>query len=194
MARAETSAAVIPTILVLGDSLSAGYGLDAQSGWVSLLQNKLKAEGFAHRVANASLSGDTTSGGLARLPAALDRNKPQIVLIELGGNDGLRGLPLKAMRDNLGRLVELSKAAGAQVMLLEMMIPPNYGAAYTKGFTDSFRQVADAHGAGVVPFFLASIVGQPGAFQDDGIHPTAGSQPAMTDAVWRSLQPLLTKG
>ena len=180
-----------PTILVLGDSLSAGYGLDAQVGWVSLLQSKLKAEGFPHKVANASISGDTTSGGLARLPAALDRNKPQIVLIELGGNDGLRGLPLKAMRENLSTLIDKARASSAQVLLFEIMIPPNYGAAYSKGFSDSFKQVAEAKQVGFVPFFLMPLVGKDGAFQDDGIHPSATSQPVMLDAVWTHLKPLL---
>ncbi|EIT71486.1 hypothetical protein WQQ_16230 [Hydrocarboniphaga effusa AP103] len=188
---AEKTPANQPTILVLGDSLSAGYGLDAQVGWVSLLQSKLKAEGFPHRVANASISGDTTSGGLARLPAALDRNQPQIVLIELGGNDGLRGLPLKAMRENLSTLVDKARAGGAQVLLFEIMIPPNYGAAYTKGFSDSFKQVAEAKQVPLVPFFLLPLVGKDGAFQDDGIHPSAASQPLMLEAVWPRLEPLL---
>ena len=185
-ARAEA-----PAILVLGDSLSAGYGLDAQTGWVSLLQKRLKAAGFPHRVINASTSGDTTSGGVARLPAALDRHKPAIVLIELGGNDGLRALPIKALRDNLGKLADLSRAAGAQVLLMEMRIPSNYGPKYTEGFTASFTEVAKPRKLVVVPFFLASIIGKPGAFQDDGIHPSAASQPAMLEAVWPSLLPLL---
>lgn len=192
-ATVQTARAATPAILVLGDSLSAGYGLDAQAGWVPLLQKRLAAQGYPHRVINASVSGDTTSGGLARLPAALDRHKPAIVLIELGGNDGLRGLPVKTMRANLGKLVDLSRAAGAEVLLLEMRIPPNYGPAYTESFTASFTEVAKPRKAGVVPFFLMSIVGKPGAFQDDGIHPAAISQPAMLDAVWPSLVPLLKR-
>lgn len=180
-----------PVILVLGDSLSAGYGLDAQAGWVALLQKRLDAQGYDYRVVNASISGDTTSGGLARLPSALDRHKPAIVLIELGGNDGLRALPLKAMRDNLTRLADLSLNAGAKVLLLEMRIPPNYGAAYTEGFTRTFGEVSQDRKLTLVPFFLLPLVGVAGAFQDDGIHPSAASQPTMLDAVWPSLKPLL---
>jgi acyl-CoA thioesterase-1 len=175
----------------LGDSLSAGYGIDADAGWVSLLQRRLREQGFAHRVVNASISGDTTSGGLARLPAALDRNQPAIVLVELGGNDGLRALPVKTMRDNLSRIIDLSEQAGARVLLFEIMIPPNYGPAYTKAFTTSFSDLASTRSVGLIPFFLSSFVGQPGAFQEDGIHPTAASQPAMLDAVWPHLKPLL---
>lgn len=182
-----------PAILVLGDSLSAGYGLDAQAGWVTLLQRRLADKGYPHHVVNASISGDTSSGGIARLPVALDRNHPAIVLIELGGNDGLRALPVKALRDNLGKLVDLSRAAGAQVLLLEMRIPSNYGATYTEAFTHSFTEVAQSRKIALVPFFLLSFVGKPGAFQDDNIHPSAASQPAMLDAVWPSLLPLLDK-
>lgn len=180
-----------PIILVLGDSLSAGYGLDAQAGYVALLQQRLDREGYDYRVVNASVSGDTTSGGLARLPPALDRYKPAIVLIELGGNDGLRALPLKALHDNLLKLVDLSLAAQAKVLLLEIRIPPNYGAVYTEGFTRTFGQVAAERKVPLVPFFLMSLVGVPGAFQDDGIHPAAVSQPKMLDALWPSLKPLL---
>ena len=180
-----------PVILVLGDSLSAGYGLDAQTGWVALLQRRLDSEAYDYRVVNASVSGDTTSGGLARLPPALDRHKPAIVLIELGGNDGLRALPLKAMHDNLARLVDLSLAAKAQVLLFEMRIPPNYGAVYSEGFTRTFGQVAAERKVKLLPFFLMPLVGVPGAFQDDGIHPAALSQPKMLDTVWPSLKPLL---
>ncbi|WP_428310816.1 arylesterase [Hydrocarboniphaga sp.] len=180
-----------PIILVLGDSLSAGYGLDAQAGYVALLQQRLDREGYDYRVVNASVSGDTTSGGLARLPPALDRHRPAIVLIELGGNDGLRALPLKALHDNLLKLVDLSLAAQAKVLLLEIRIPPNYGAVYTEGFTRTFGQVAAERKVPLVPFFLMSLVGVPGAFQDDGIHPAAVSQPKMLDALWPSLKTLL---
>lgn len=178
-------------ILVLGDSLSAGYGLDAQTGYVALLQRRLEREAYDYRVVNASVSGDTTSGGLARLPPALDRHKPAIVLIELGGNDGLRALPLKALHDNLGKLVDLSLAAKAKVLLFEIRIPPNYGAVYTEGFTRTFSQVAAERKVPLLPFFLTSLVGVPGAFQDDGIHPSAESQPKMLDALWPGLKPLL---
>lgn len=180
-----------PVILVLGDSLSAGYGLDAQAGYVALLQQRLDREAYSWRVVNASVSGDTTAGGLSRLPPALDRYKPAIVLIELGGNDGLRALPLKALHDNLLKLVDLSLAAKAKVLLLEMRIPPNYGAVYTEGFTRTFGQVAAERKVALLPFFLMSLVGVPGAFQDDGIHPSAESQPKMLDALWPGLKPLL---
>jgi acyl-CoA thioesterase-1 len=180
-----------PVILVLGDSLSAAYGLDAQSGWVALLQARLDREGRRYRVANASVSGETTAGGLARLPSALERHKPAIVLIELGANDGLRALPLKAMQDNLRKLVDLSLAAGARVMIFEMRIPTNYGPAYTDGFLRSFQQVASDRKVALLPFFLLPLVGVPGAFQDDGLHPSAESQPKMLDAVWTGLKSLL---
>jgi acyl-CoA thioesterase-1 len=189
-ARAEPQPAK-PVILVLGDSLSAGYGLDAQTGYVALLQQRLDREAYDYRVVNASVSGDTTSGGLARLPPALDRYKPAIVLIELGGNDGLRALPLKPLHDNLLKLVDLSLAARAKVLLFEIRIPPNYGAVYTEGFTRTFSQVAAERKVPMLPFFLMSLVGMPGAFQDDGIHPAAASQPKMLDALWPSLKPLL---
>jgi acyl-CoA thioesterase-1 len=180
-----------PVLLILGDSLSAGYGLDAQTGYVALLQRRLDSEGYNYHVVNASVSGDTTAGGLTRLPPALDRYRPAIVLIELGGNDGLRALPLKALHDNLGKLVEMSQAAKAKVLLFEIRIPPNYGAVYTDGFAGTFSQVAAERKVPMIPFFLLSLVGVPGAFQDDGIHPAAVSQPKMVDAIWPSLKPLL---
>ena len=175
----------------MGDSLSAAYGIPLESGWVRLLQQRLRQQGYPHRVINGSVSGETTAGGLARLPASLRRHKPEIVLIELGGNDGLRGLPLKQLRINLDRLSRYSRAAGARVALFEMRIPPNYGQTYAQGFQDSFAVVARAHRATVVPFFLARLVEREGMFQDDGIHPTAAGQPLMLDAVWPALEPLL---
>lgn len=179
------------TVLVLGDSLSAGYGLDAGEGWVSLLEQKLKSEGLPHRLINASVSGETTAGGLARLPALLDRHKPAIVLIELGANDGLRALPLKQLRSNLERLVDTTRNAGAEPVLFEMRIPENYGASYTEAFTRSFHEVAQAREAALVPFLLAAIATDPDAFQDDGIHPSAASQPRILELIWPSLAPLL---
>jgi acyl-CoA thioesterase I len=142
-------------------------------------------------VVNGSVSGETTAGGLARLPAALQRHQPAIVLIELGGNDGLRGLPLKQLRANLAALVNRSRAAGAQVLLFEMQIPPNYGPAYTQGFQQAFAEVARAQSVRLVPFLLADIATDPAAFQEDGIHPTVASQPRMLDAVWPVLHPVL---
>lgn len=181
-----------PVILVLGDSLSSAYGLSASQGWVNLLQEKLRREAYPHVVVNASVSGDTTSGGLARLPAALDRHKPQIVLIELGGNDGLRGLPVQNLQANLEHLAELSRGAGAQPLLFEMRIPPNYGARYADSFRAAFAAAADRAGAPLVPFFLGALVERPDLyFQDDGIHPGPAAQALMLDAVWPHLLPLL---
>ncbi|MBI2383739.1 MAG: arylesterase [Gammaproteobacteria bacterium] len=183
-----------PAILVLGDSLSAGYGLDAGTGWVALLQQRLRAEGYPHRVVNASVSGETTAGGLSRLPAALDRHRPALVLIELGGNDGLRGLPVAALRENLARLVRISRQAGARPLLFEMRLPPNYGPAYGQDFAASFRQVAQAERVPLVPFFLAEFALDAEYFQDDGIHPNAAAQRPLLDAVWATLRPQLGSG
>lgn len=181
-----------PAILVLGDSLSAGYGLDAGQGWVPLLEQKLKSQGWAYSVVNASVSGETTAGGLARLPALLERHRPKLVLVELGGNDGLRALPVQAMRGNLERIVDLSAKAGASAVLFEMRIPENYGPTYTESFTRAFTDVAKARGVPVIPFLLAPLVVDGRRwFQDDGIHPNAQAQPQILDAVWLGLEPLL---
>jgi acyl-CoA thioesterase-1 len=178
-------------LLVLGDSLSAGYGLGAQQSWVSLLQQKLKSQGQAIEVVNASISGDTTAGGLARLPAALKAHKPKWVLIELGANDGLRGLSTSAMQANLVRMVRMTQAAGAIPLLFEMHIPSNYGAAYTQRFNQSFHLAAKESNAKLVPFFLMSIATDASQFLDDGIHPNAAAQTKLLAAIWPSLQPLL---
>ncbi len=185
------SAAGSPRVLVFGDSLSAAYGIDKSAGWVALLQDRLKEQAFPHEVVNLSISGETTSGGLRRLPQALDRHRPELVLIELGANDGLRAQSLSAMRDNLRKMIELSQAAGSRVLLFEMRIPPNYGPRYTEGFQRSFGQLSEDTGATLVPFFLMPIAEDPGAFQDDGIHPTAQAQPRLLDTVWPLLEPLL---
>jgi acyl-CoA thioesterase-1 len=185
------SAAEPPAILVFGDSLSAAYGINVERGWVALLRERLAQAGYPHRVVNASVSGDTTGGGLLRLPVALDAHHPQIVLIELGGNDGLRGLPLKQMRANLEQMVRLSRAHHAQPVIFEMRIPANYGAAYGDGFRAVFNDVAKSAGLPMVPFWLGAIATDPKAFQDDGIHPTEAMQPKLLDAVWPTLKPLL---
>jgi acyl-CoA thioesterase I len=182
-----------PTILVLGDSLSAGYGLDAGTGWVALLEQKLASGGFAHRVVNASISGETTAGGLTRLPRLLDRHRPVLVLVELGGNDGLRALPLKALRSNLERIADLCAKAGATAVLFEMRIPENYGATYTQAFTRTFGEVAREKKLPLVPFLLAAFATDPGAFQADGIHPSAAVQAKILDSVWPSIAPLLRR-
>ena len=181
-----------PTILVWGDSISAGYGLDAESGWVNLLERRLQTQGRGYTVVNASVSGETTAGGLARLPAALDRFKPDLVLLELGGNDGLRALPLDEMRANLDRMIALTRAARARPVLFEMYIPRNYGPAYSERFTKVFGQLAQERKVPIVPFFLAALVTEPDKwFQDDALHPNAQAQPKLLDAAWPTLQPLL---
>lgn len=180
-----------PTILVFGDSLSAGYGIDVNSGWVQLLRDRLKVQGYPHQVVNGSVSGETSAGGLSRLPATLQRHSPDIVLLELGANDGLRGLPPDAMRKNLKAMVEASQNAGASVVLFEMRLPPNYGSEYTQRFRAVFHTVAEDSGAILLPFFMAGIARDPANFQADRAHPTAAAQPALLDAIWPTLEPLL---
>jgi len=183
--------AEVPVILVLGDSLSAAYGIPADQGWVSLLQRRLAERGFPHRVVNASISGDTSSGGLSRLPAALDRERPAVVILELGANDGLRGQPIPAMTANLARLIELAQQAGANVLLAEMRIPPNYGPLYTQKFQAAFGDLAGRYRLPLIPFLLEGVAGDPALIQDDGLHPRAEAQPRMLDHVWPVLEPLL---
>jgi acyl-CoA thioesterase-1 len=177
----------------MGDSLSAAYGIPLESGWVQLLQARLREQGYPHRVVNGSVSGETTAGGLARLPAALERHQPKIVLIELGGNDGLRGLPLKQLRANLAQMAALTRKAGAQPVMFEMRIPPNYGPAYTEGFQGTFGAVARQYQAPLVPFFLTGLLDQTGMFQEDGIHPTIAAQTRMLESVWPVLKPVLSE-
>jgi acyl-CoA thioesterase I len=180
-----------PAILVLGDSLSAAYGIPAEQGWVNLLQRRLLEHGFPHRVVNASISGDTTSGGLSRLPAALERERPALVVLELGANDGLRGQSLDAMTDNLARMIEMSRQAGAQIALAEMRIPPNYGPAYTQKFQAAFGELAVRYEIALIPFLLDGVAGDRTLIQDDGLHPSADAQPRILDNVWPVLEPLL---
>jgi acyl-CoA thioesterase-1 len=192
-ASAASASATPPTILVLGDSLSAAYGIRLEEGWVALLQKKLASQGYGYRVVNASISGETTAGGLARLPRALELHKPRIVILELGGNDGLRGLPLQQMRANLEAMVKQSQAVGARVLLAGMRVPPNYGPAYTEGFYDTFSDIARRYNVPLVPFFLQSVALREGLMQPDGIHPNAKGQPALLDTLWPTLKPLLKK-
>lgn len=187
-ARAEA-----PTILVLGDSLSAGYGIPAEQGWVHLLQRRLAERGFPHQVVNASISGETTNGGLSRLPAALERYRPTLVILELGANDGLRGQPPMAMATNLGRMIELSRQAGARVVLAEMRIPPNYGPLYTQKFQATFGELAQRYQIPLIPFLLNGVAGNPALIQDDGLHPRAEAQSRILDNVWPVLEPLLKR-
>jgi acyl-CoA thioesterase I len=186
-------AAHAPRILVLGDSLSAAYGLKLEQGWVSLLERRL-AEKFPHKVINASVSGETTGGGLARLPALLKEHQPDLVILELGGNDGLRGHPLNIMQRQLADIVEKSRAAGAQVLLVGMQIPPNYGSRYTEQFRTTYPRLAEQYQLPLVDFFLQGVALQPGLMQQDGIHPTAEAQGKLLDNVWPVLLPLLEVG
>jgi acyl-CoA thioesterase I len=183
-----------PVLLVVGDSLSAEYGLARGSGWVALLEQRLKREQLNWRVVNASVSGDTTSGGRSRLPALLKAHRPRVVLIELGGNDALRGLPLAMTQANLTEMTRAAKAAGAQVLLAGMAVPPNYGKAYGDGFIALFPAVAKAEGAALVPFLLkgvADVAHADDLFQPDRIHPKAEAHPIMLGNVWPVLRPLL---
>lgn len=181
-------------ILVVGDSVSAEYGLRRDSGWVALLGKKLQDQKSNYEVVNASVSGDTTSGGRSRLPDLLARHKPSVVVLELGGNDALRGLPLAMTRANLVAMVQAAKASGARVLIVGMQVPPNYGRKYTDDFAGLFAEVARAEGAALVPFLLAGVadVAQSATlFQADRIHPNAQAQARMLDNVWPALQPLL---
>lgn len=183
--------AVAGTLLVVGDSISAAFGLDSRQGWVALLEKRLADEGFEHKVINASISGDTSAGGAARLPALLAEHKPELVIIELGGNDGLRGQAPAQLQQNLALMVEKSQQAGAKVLLLGMRLPPNYGARYTTAFAQVFSDVAEQKQVPLVPFFLEGVGGVPGMMQRDGIHPTEGAQPLLLENAWPALKPLL---
>ncbi len=180
------------TILVFGDSISAGYGLpNEQTGWVWLLDERVAEHGLSYQVINESVSGETTSGGLARLPGALKRHAPQFLVLELGGNDALRGYSIAAMRENLLSMVRLAKAQGAKVILAGMMVPPNYGPRYSREFQEVFTQVAETTGSVLIPFLLEGIATDPSLMQSDGIHPNARAQSLMRDIVWEALMPLL---
>jgi acyl-CoA thioesterase-1 len=182
-----------PVILVVGDSISAGYGLVPGQGWVDLLAARLKNEGYRHRSVNASISGDTTAGGKARLPALLARHKPAVVILELGGNDGLRGGNLKSTHDNLDAMVVSAQRAGARVLVLGMKLPPNYGSAYTREFDALFASVAAARKTAFLPFLFDGFGDDNGYFQADRIHPTAAAQPKLLANIWPVLLPLLGK-
>jgi acyl-CoA thioesterase-1 len=182
-----------PVILVFGDSISAGYGLPLEQGWVELLSTRLKSQGYGYQVVNASVSGETTAGGLARLPRALELHHPSIVILELGGNDGLRGLPIEQMRANLTQMVTSSTAAGAKVLLLGMRMPPNYGPEYTQQFAMVYSDLAASKKTALVPFLLTNIALSPALLQADDIHPNAQGQPILLDNVWPALKPLLHK-
>jgi acyl-CoA thioesterase-1 len=181
------------TILVFGDSLSAAHGIRPEQGWVALLVQRLKAQGYGYQIVNASVSGETSSGGLERLPRALQLNQPQIVVLELGANDGLRGLPLASTRQNLTQMLQLSQVAGARVLLVGIRLPPNYGQRYTDEFARMFPQLAEQFHVPLVPFLLEKVALNPALMQDDGLHPNAAGEPAVLDNLWPYLQPLLNK-
>ncbi len=178
-------------MLVFGDSLSAAHGLRADQGWVALLQKRLQQEGYGYQVVNASVSGETTAGGKARLPRALAQHKPAVVVLELGANDGLRGLPLKDARENLEAMIDASRHAGARVLLLGILIPPNYGPKYSSGFADMYKRIARERKLPLVPFLLDGVALNPDLMQQDGLHPKAEGEPQVLDNVWPYLHPLL---
>ena len=189
MCMAQNAAA--GTVLIVGDSISAGFGLDTRKGWVALLEQRLKQEGFDDKVVNASISGDTSAGGLARLPAALAAHKPDVVVIELGGNDGLRGQPPAQLQQNLASMIQQSRDSGAKVLLLGMQIPPNYGKRYVEAFAKVFGDVAQKEKVPFVPFFLEGVGGHPELMQADGLHPAVAAQDKLLENVWPTLKPLL---
>jgi len=183
--------ALAGTLLVVGDSISAALGLDTSQGWVALLEQRLAAKGQPYRVVNASISGDTSAGGLARLPRLLEEHRPDWVVLELGGNDGLRGLPPDQLKQNLDAMIARSRDAGAEVILLGMRLPPNYGVRYTRSFEQVFSELARQWQLPWVPFFLEGVGGVDGMMQADGIHPSAAAQERLLDNLWPVLEPLL---
>jgi acyl-CoA thioesterase-1 len=176
---------------VVGDSLSAAYGIAQARGWVALLAERLKRERADYIVVNASISGDTTSGGRSRIQRSLQQHKPAIVIVELGGNDGLRGLPVAQMKQNLGAIIEQSQKAGARVLLVGLKLPPNYGPEYSQAFESAYGELAKRYKTALVPFLLEDFADQPELFQPDRIHPTEAAQPLMLERVWKGLRPLL---
>jgi acyl-CoA thioesterase-1 len=185
------AAAAEKSILVVGDSLSAAYGIPRERGWVALLAERLKRERVDYSVVNASISGDTSGGGRARLKPLLDKHRPAVMILELGGNDGLRGMSVSQIRSNLGSMIQDAHASGARVLLVGVKMPPNYGEMYTQSFEAVFRELARTHRVAFVPFLLEDFAGKPELFQPDRIHPTVEAQPLMLERVWAELKPLL---
>ena len=190
---AASYAAASPSILVFGDSISAAYGMHVEEGWVSLLQKRLTAQGYGYRVVNASVSGETTDGGLSRLARALALQRPSILILELGGNDGLRGLPLEDVRSNLEAMIDAARKAGSQVLLLGMRIPPNYGAGYAGKFHAIYSELAEKYRLPFVPFLLDKVALDAEMIQQDGLHPNAQAQPQILETIWPALRPMLTR-
>ncbi|MFS0826605.1 arylesterase [Pseudomonas phoenicis] len=183
--------AVAGTVLVVGDSISAGFGLNTGQGWVNLLQKRLQQEGNATQVVNASISGDTSAGGRARLPALLEAHRPDLVVVELGGNDGLRGQAPDQLQQNLASMIDQARDSGAKVALLGMRLPPNYGERYTTAFANVYTDLAKAKDVPLVPFFLEGVGGVPQLMQADGIHPAQGAQQRLLENAWPVIEPLL---
>ena len=182
-----------PKILIYGDSLSAAYGIPQQQGWVALLKEKLHAESLNYDIINASISGETTSGGLTRFAGTIKQVKPKIVILELGANDGLRGLPIKDMHNNLESMIQQSKQSGVKVLLVGMRIPPNYGPRYTAEFSQTYIAIASQHKIPLVPFMLDNVAAKPELIQQDGLHPNTSGQPIILDNIWQQLRLLLNK-
>jgi acyl-CoA thioesterase I len=181
------------TILVMGDSLSAAYGIRPEQGWVALLTQRLQTQGYGYEVVNASVSGETSNGGLQRLPRAIQIHHPGIVILELGANDGLRGLPVGVTKDNLAKMVQLCRAAGARVLLLGIRIPPNYGPRYANEFAGSYAEIAKQFQLPLIPFLLDKVALDPALMQEDGLHPNARGEPQVLETVWQGLEPLVKK-
>ena len=179
------------TLLVLGDSLSAAYGLPREKGWVTLLEERLKARKFNYRVVNASISGETSAGGASRIEALLRQHRPQILILALGANDGLRGLPIEQLETNLEAMILAAQRSHAKVLLVGMRLPPNFGPAYTRRFTAVYAELARRHRTAYVPFLLEGFADRPEYFLADGIHPNAAAQPLILDRVWQALAPML---
>lgn len=191
LALADRAEETLPRILVLGDSLSAAYNMETRQAWPQLLQERLNQDGYRWRVFNSSITGDTTQGGLARLPRLLERHAPDIVIIELGGNDGLRGLPAQVTRENLAAMIEHAQTQGARVLLAGIRIPPNYGAQYVEQFEGIYPDLSGEYGTALVPFFMEGVALEPRLMQADGVHPSVEAQPLLLDNLWPELQPLL---
>ena len=181
------------TILVFGDSLSAAYGMRAEQGWVALLTQRLQSQEYGYGIVNASVSGETSAGGLERLPRALELHRPDVVILELGANDGLRGLPVSVTRDNLARMVRLAQAAEARVLLVGIRLPPNYGPRYAEEFARIFPELANQYHLPLVPFLLEKVALDPALMLPDGMHPNPAGEPPVLDTVWPYLKPLLNK-
>ena len=193
LSAASAEAAGPPTVLVFGDSLSAGYGIDVDQSWTALLQSRLEAQGYEHRVINASISGETTEGGKTRIGSALKNFSPDLVILELGGNDGLRGFPPQVMKDNLQAIIETTRDSGASIVLLGIRIPTNYGLRYTQAFEGVFRELASETDVPWIEFFMDGVALNAELMQDDGIHPNTEAQPVLLDNAWPIIREALTE-